>query len=165
MLTGWRYRGMGNSGFTMIELVLAILLLSILSVAVVEKWPTGLDTEAAALEFTRAVRYAQHMAMTRETKVGNPWGLLVDSGTSRYTVQRQDGVEMASDFTNRNLLEDATMTITGGPVTGLWFNGLGEPVDAAGAPLAAAVTYVIAGVESMTVCPQTGFLLRGATCP
>ena len=158
----------GVSGFTLIELVMIILLLSILSVAVVAKWPTGMDKEAAAREFKRAVRYAQHMAMTREFIAGNAWGLFVDTATSKYTIQRRDGTGPVPDFSNRSLLGDSTMTITGGPaspVTGLWFNGLGEPVNNTGVPLAVVVTYIIAGTENMTVCPQTGYIVRGATCP
>ncbi len=157
-------RGGGNgvAGFTLIELVLILLLIAILSVAVVEKWPTGMSTEAAALEFKRAVRYAQHMAMTRAFVAGNAWGLVVSG--SQYTIRHQDGSGKIPDFSDRFLLGDATMTIAGGPATGLWFNGLGEPVDETGAPLGG-VTYVIAGAESMTVCPQTGYLVRGATCP
>jgi type II secretory pathway pseudopilin PulG len=156
------------SGFTLIELIMIILLLSILSVAVVAKWPTGMDTEAAALEFKRAVRYAQHMAMTREFIAGNAWGLFVDVATSKYTVQRRDGSEKVPDFTDRSLLDGNTMIITGGPAspaTGLWFNGLGEPVsDNTSVPLSA-VTYTVAGAESMTICPQTGYIVRGAICP
>lgn len=152
----------GASGFTLIELIMTILLLSILSVAVVVKWPTGMDTEAAALEFKRAVRNAQHMAMTREFIAGNAWGLYV--AASQYTVQRQDGSEKVPDFSDRFLLENSSMTITGGPATGLWFNGLGEPIDNTGAPLGI-VTYLIAGTENMTICPQTGYIIRGATCP
>ena len=158
----------GASGFTLIELVMIILLLSILSVAVVEKWPTGMDTEAAALEFKRAVRYAQHMAMTREFIAGNAWGLFVDTATSKYTVQRRDGSEKVSDFSARSLLDKSAMTITGGPAlpaTGLWFNGLGEPVSDNTATPLGAVTYIVAGTENMTVCPQTGYIIRGATCP
>ncbi|MBV5341332.1 MAG: hypothetical protein J0665_17560 [Deltaproteobacteria bacterium] len=154
--------GKGVAGFTLVELVLIILLLGILSVTVVQKWPTGMDTEAAALEFKRTVRYAQHMAMTREFIAGNPWGLVVTA--SQYTIQHQDGSGKVPDFSDRFLLGDATITITGGPAQGLWFNGLGEPVDETGAPLGV-VTYIIAGVESMTICPQTGYLMRGATCP
>lgn len=154
--------GNGVAGFTLIELVLILLLIAILSVAVVEKWPAGMNTEAAALEFKRAVRYAQHMAMTRAFVAGNAWGLVVAG--SQYTIQRQDGSGKVPDFSDRFLLGDTTMTIVGGPATGLWFNGLGEPVDEAGAPLGV-VTYVIAGAQSMTVCPQTGYLVRGATCP
>ena len=154
----------GVSGFTLIELILVILLLSILSVAVVAKWPTGMDTEAAAREFKRAVRYAQHTAMTREFIAGNAWGLSVDAATSKYTIQRQDGSEQVPDFTDHSLLDNNAMTITGGPATGLWFNGLGDPVDNTGVALGV-VTYLVAGSEHMTICPQTGYIVRGATCP
>ena len=171
MMAGRSQKGTaGISGFTLVELILVILLLSILSVAVVAKWPTGMDTEAAAREFKRAVRYAQHTAMTRKfvacSVVGDcyAWGLSVDAATSQYTIKRQDGTEKVPDFTDRYLLGNNTMTITGGPATGLWFNGLGEPVDNTGVALGV-VTYLVAGTEHMTICPQTGYIVRGATCP
>jgi type II secretory pathway pseudopilin PulG len=155
-----------TSGFTLIEMIMIIMLLSILSVTAVVKWPSGMDTEAAALEFKRAVRYAQHRAMTREfTAAASAWGLSVTA--DKYTIQRRDGTEPVPDFSDRYLLGDSAVTISGGPAspaTGLWFNGLGEPIDGTGAP-SGVVTYTIAGTENMTICPQTGYIVRGATCP
>jgi type II secretory pathway pseudopilin PulG len=157
----------GVSGFTLIELIMIILILSILSVAVVTKWPTGMDTEAAAREFKRAVRYAQHMAMTREfTTAASAWGITVAG--NRYTIQRQTGKcapptdesekndpdKCAEEaFRNRALNDNGSISLSDGSI---WFNGLGEPVGV--------LTYTIATTECTTISPQTGYII-GATCP
>jgi type II secretory pathway pseudopilin PulG len=153
-----------NHGFTLIELISIILLVGIISVVATAKWPGDMKEEAAAKEFKRALRYAQHQAMTREYISGNAWGLTITSG-KQYSIQRQDGSETVADFTNRNLLDDAITTIS--DPGDLWFNGLGEPIDGAGNPLPA-VHYVIAGTQNITVCPQTGYVMMddgGTICP
>lgn len=151
----------GRQGFTLIELITIILLLGVISVVATAKWPGDMKEDAAVKEFKRAIRYAQHQAMTREFVGGNAWGLTVTA--NQYTIQRQDGTETVADFTNRFLLDNAGITIS--DPGDLWFNGLGEPIDENGAPLAAAMSYTIADSEHLTVCPETGYVVEGATCP
>ncbi|MBU0681189.1 MAG: hypothetical protein KKD73_07190 [Proteobacteria bacterium] len=157
---------MRNQGFTLIELISIILLVGVISVVATAKWPGGMKEVAAAKEFKRALRYAQHQAMTRQYVVANAWGLQL-LGATQYSIIRQDGLASVPDFTNRSLLNDNTITITVNPlaVTTLWFNGLGEPIDAVGTPLAAETHYTVAGSEDLTVCPQTGYVVEGNACP
>ena len=154
-----------NQGFTLIELIAIILLIGVISVVATAKWPGDMKEEAAVKEFKRAIRYAQHQAMTREYVASNAWGLAVTAG-NQYTIQRQDGSETVTDFTNRSLLDDNTLLIID-PTTagdGLWFNGLGEPIDSSGTAIGPLI-YTVAGTENLTVCPQTGYVMGGATCP
>ncbi|MDR9502280.1 MAG: hypothetical protein RI601_10850 [Desulfurivibrionaceae bacterium] len=160
-----RYPQGGQQGFTLIELISIILLIGVISVVATTKWPGDMKEEAAAKEFKRAIRYAQHQAMTREyiTTSNDAWGLEINGNA--YSIKRQVSAENVPDFTNRFLLDNSSITITISPeITGLWFNGLGEPIDKDGAPLAAAIIYTIAGSEHLTVCPQTGYVREGATC-
>jgi type II secretory pathway pseudopilin PulG len=162
-MTGGKNR---NQGFTLIELISIILLVGIISVVATAKWPGDMKEEAAAKEFKRALRYAQHQAMTREYDPANNllWGLTVTS--PRYSILRLDGT-ILPDFTNRFLLEDNTinLTVTAPATNDLWFNGLGEPVDATGAALTTEVSYVIADTENLTVCQETGYVVEGTSCP
>lgn len=151
-------------GFTLIELVLVIVILGILAVTVAVKWPSGMKEEAALLEFTRALRYAQHKALTKEyTGAATAWGIAVSAG-NQYSIKRRNGSEQAeAEYVNRSLLDDLSITL--GPVTGVYFNGLGEPINAGGVPLATSPTFIISNTSSVTICRQTGFVLEGATCP
>lgn len=139
-------------GFTLIELVMVIVILGILAVTVAVKWPQGLEERGAALELIRAVRYAQHKAMTRGyTTTNDAWGLVAAGNT--YTIRRLDGGDQAeADYVNRTL--PGKVILVAGSV---WFNGLGEPINSAtGQPLAVVTTFNI-GASLVTVQPETGY--------
>ena len=152
-----------NLGFTLIELVMIIVLLGIISVVAVAQWPTGLDEDAAVREMKQSLRYAQHLAMTRQFQGGaTAWGVSLAANT--YTLERQGGSTQApQEFVNRYLLGKNSITLTG-PAT-LLFNGLGEPIASDASPLGSPVTYTIAGSRQLSVCPQTGYVMAGGTCP
>ena len=155
-----------NQGFTLIELISIILLVGVISVVATAKWPGDMKEEAAAKEFKRAIRYAQHQAMTREyiTATSNPWGLVVNAGGTRYSIQRVDGLEIVPDFNDRPLLDDGGITISPAG-SSIWFNGLGEPTTSAGLPLNTNTNFTIAGTENLFVCQQTGYVTEGGLCP
>ena len=147
-------------GFTLIELIMVILILGILAVSAVVKWPTGMDDTAAVGEFKRAVRYSQHMAMTRAFNgIGTTWGIKISN--NRYTVQ-QRGTDCSTcatsgcavDFCQRYLLDDSSKTLSAGEI---WFNGLGEPFDAGLAAMPDTV-FTIAGSSTVTVYGETGYV-------
>jgi type II secretory pathway pseudopilin PulG len=146
----------------MIELIMVIVLLGILSATVYVKWPTGMEEVAAAKEFKRAVRYAQHKAMTREfTTAGAAWGIVVSG--DQYTVQKADSSEQAeTEFVTRCLNSESKspcdITLTGGP---LYFNGLGEPLDASGDPITGEMIFTIGASthqKTVKVSPATGYV-------
>lgn len=142
----------GQRGFTMIELVLVIIILGVLAVTVAVRWPQGLEEQGATLEFIRALRYAQHKALTRGYATTNDaWGLV--SAGNTYTIRRLDGGDQAeADYVNRTL--PGKVSLGAGSV---WFNGLGEPIDSgSGLPLAGTVTFTI-GASQVTVQPETGY--------
>ncbi len=156
--------GRRSRGFTLIELITIILLIGVIAVVATAKWPGDMQGEAAGREFKRALRYAQHQAMTRAYIVGNPWGLVVNAGGNRYSIQRFDGSEVVDDFNNRPLLDDGAITIATAD-SSIWFNGLGEPITPGGTPLILNTNFTIAGTEDLFVCQQTGYVTEGGACP
>jgi len=157
------YKTCLQRGFTLIELVMIIVILGILSAVIYERWPTGMEEAAAAKEFKRAVRYAQHKAMTRQfTSNTVAWGLTANANSS-YTLQRRGGSEQAEpEYVNRCLNSEnpppCGISLAGGSV---YFNGLGEPLDAAGNPLAVALIFTIGAApntQTVTVSPATGYV-------
>ncbi len=149
-------------GFTLIELVMVILLLGILSVSVAVKWPGSMKEAAAVGEFKRAVRYAQHLAITREfTGVATAWGITVTG--NKYTVQRRatdctdcSAADCVHDFCGRSLLDDAEITITSGNI---WFNGLGTPFNDSLAPLDDTIfTITESSGSTVTIYGDTGYV-------
>lgn len=141
-----------HGGYTLMELVLVIVILGILAVAVAVRWPSGMKEKAAVLEFTRALRYAQHKAITREfISAGKAWGLVVAG--NQYTIRRVDNSDQAeAEYVNRTL--PGNIGVAAGSV---WFNGLGEPIDTgSGLPLGAPTTFTV-GTSTVTVFQETGY--------
>lgn len=165
------YKKSRQQGFTLVELIMIIIILGILSVTAYVRWPVGMEDEAAVKELRRAVRYAQHKAMTRqydETSPGTAWGIAANG--NRYTVQRQDAdclpptaTEAADpdrcaeeEYRGRALNDDNATTLSN---TAVYFNGLGEPIDTAtGLPLAADTVFTINGARTVTVVQETGYV-------
>lgn len=163
----------GEPGFTLVEMVMIILLMATLSVAVFAKWPVGMDSQAAKLEFIQAVRFAKHMALTRQWSSANAaWGISLSG--NKYYIGRADSDCQTSCansgcadelMCNRFLLGNSALTLT--PSSGIsivLFNGLGEPIDGSGT-LLNSVSFTIAGSEQVTICAETGYVLDGGSCP
>ncbi len=162
------YRTNRQRGFTLIELVMIIVILGILSAVVYERWPVGMEEAAAAKEFKRAVRYAQHKAMTRQfTDKTEAWGIAVDATNSSYTVKRIGGGPPAEPkaeqtYVNRCLNSEnpppCAILLSGGPI---YFNGLGEPLDASGNPITVPTLFTIGAgqnIQKVTVSQETGYV-------
>lgn len=149
-------------GFTLIELVMVIVILGILSATIYAKWPVGMKETAAVKEFKRAVRYAQHKAMTRQfTTAAAAWGIAV--ATPQYTLRRANSTESAeAEYVNRCLNNDCNISITPVGNAFVYFNALGEPINTAtGLPLATDTTFTIKADDigtTVTVRQRTGYV-------
>ena len=158
-----------NQGFTLIELVSIIILIGILSVTAVARFPSGFEQNAAEKEMILAIRYSQHMAMTRQySGIANAWGIVIDPVTNRYSVGQRNQACTNNNYCNRRVLDqniDITTNITGHSI---WFNGLGQPFDDNNIPLTPGARLAIGPVgdcTALTISPETGFVQRGAGCP
>jgi len=146
--------GCGEKGFTLIELVMVIVLLSIMAVSASVKWPSGMKEKAAAFEFKRAVRFAQHLAMTRTYDAALPWGIEASGNT--YSI-RQKGGAMAEDPAGGVFPRTLPGQASFAAAQSVWYNGYGEPIDNSGAPISAATIFTITGGNQVMVYPQTGY--------
>lgn len=161
------------AGFTLVEMIMIILLLTVISVSVATKWPTDMEGRAARLELKQAIRFSQSMALTREWQgASNAWGITILN--NKYYVGRANAncvrdcsnPECAEELLcSRYLLGDDGMTIRAGSGrSSIWFNGIGEPIQRSGA-LLTNTTFTVDTNFPITVCAQTGYVLDGGSCP
>jgi len=150
-----------SRGFTLLELVMIIVLVSVLSVSAFMLWPKGMDEAAAVREFIRAVRFAQHLAMTRQyldsSLQPDPWGITINS--NQYTIKRRSGavaVDPASskEYSDKSLPGNTSISCT---VKSIWFDRFGTPVDSSGTALSSPVVCSI-GSTQVTIYPETGYV-------
>lgn len=150
-------------GFTMLEMVVVILVLSIISVTVIYNWPgTTINIDAQAREFANDIRFTQSLAMSRDERYR-----IIEASSTTYQILNSSG----STVPLPNGL--ATATLNSGLSFGAWsnltnhliaFDGRGTPyLDAAtpGTPLAVGTTYsitIIGGgnTKTITIAPLTG---------
>ncbi len=143
---------MVEKGFTLLELVLTIVLVSILAVGATALWRSGMDEEAAAREFKHALRFAQHLAMTREYNATRPWGVEVGSSGTTYSVRKKGGgyaqdPASSQEYKDRSLPGGASITCPS-----LWFDRFGAPIG-----ISSPLTCTVAG-KSVKIYPETGYV-------
>jgi len=125
-------------GFTLIELIMMIVLISILAVSVVPKF---MDTSAISLQGGAAmavadIRYTQELAMSTHT----PKTIIFTTNDTSYTV-----VSQTVDLPSRVAISSgATFT----------FNSLGEPTAGGGSSVQ--ITTVGGSTKTITVESYTG---------
>ena len=145
-------------GFTLLELVIVIALLGILSVSTVILWPSGMEEEAAKREFIHAVRLAQHLAMSRPWDASSPWGISVSGG--RYSVLKKGSSTYAQDPASSAALQDRELPggtpVSCSPVSAVWFDRFGRPLDSTGSAITSQVTCDVGGL-TVTIWPETGY--------
>ena len=152
----------GNSpGFTLMEMVLVMVLLGILSVAAFMMWPRGMKEEGDRFEVKHAMRFAQHLAMTRPYEPGNPWGFKVEPGGRTYSVLKKDGSQYALDPTTGNDMKEIPLNGGGQLVCdkdAIWFDRFGTPLDDTSlSPIASPFKCLVAG-RTIKVYPETGYV-------
>lgn len=150
-----------QKGFTLVEFVIVILLVTILSVMVVFSWQgSTITTEGQAQQVANDIRYAQSLAMT-----GGQRYRWVRVSATTYQVQNNSGtpVMLALGSTTGTLSSGATFAaFTNLPSNLIAFDGQGTPYTDTGSPGTAlsssASIPVTAGEQTSTVVisPQTG---------
>ena len=120
-----------SRGFTLVELVVVILILGILAINVGSRFFTGsaFSDRKVADELIEAIRYAQHLAMSRGGDITTSGNIRVVTTSSSYTVELFDGTSSTA-IPNPNRSGDYTVEIpSDSSLTAktISFNGLGQP--------------------------------------
>lgn len=137
-----------SSGFTVLELVIVIVILSIVAFAAFVKTPgTSVNLDAQAERLANDIRYTQNLAMARNQH----YRIVFDPAASSYTIQ--DGAEN-TDYSVT--LAPTTLTT---PLTMIIFNNKGTPYSDISTPLTNTVTITLTSGEatsSVVITPDTG---------
>lgn len=146
------------AGFTLVELVLTLLLVSVLAVSAVVSWPgPTINLRAEADRLADDIRYAQSLATTRAPRYR------INFASDRYWLSSRDGATVVAHpvIGNASVQLSTGITLTASP-SFLVFDDEGVPyVDAAlpGTPLASDAVLVLSGggeTRSVRVSPETG---------
>ena len=134
---------MKQSGFSLIELIVVIVLLGIISISVIARIDaTSFDADVAAQDLVEAIRYAQHRSMNAS---GNNYFQVQITGAGFEVTQ--NGTPIINPTTGTAPYTDndwAGQGITSDTATIIFFNSRGVPFDlATGTELAAPVTIQV----------------------
>lgn len=150
-----------NQGFSLIELIMVMLVITILAVMPLFEWPgAGINVAAQGDLFANDIRYAQTLAMSKQQRYR-----IVRASANTYQILNTAGTPalLPSGGT--------TMTLDDGIIFGSWgnltnnlieFDSRGTPYLAIGStPLSAGTTYQISltgggATKNIVITPQTG---------
>ncbi len=154
-------------GFTVIEIVMALVIMGVLAVAAGPKFfsTTTYDQRVYYDEVLNSVRYARRLAIATNSHIQ------VNLTSTSITLQyRTEGGSCAAgttfspvmDPTNRTSgyvkTAPGSTTITFSANWPIYFNGLGQALRASDCTVISSNTITIAGGNTVTVIGQTGFV-------
>lgn len=141
-----------QDGFTLVELIVVILITGILSISIAPRFfgVAAYENRRVTDELLSALRYSQQMAMNR----GGNIELVLTA--NNFTVQLSGGGNLRSPDGLRPYTKDFPDNINPNPDT-VRFNSLGQPITAAGIPLAINTTLTINGANTITIRANTGY--------
>src|SRR3990167_285538 len=149
-----------SAGVTMIELVIVILIIGILAVIAVPKWPTSVNLEFEARRLLSDIRYTQGLSMATGERYR--W---VKVAANSYQITNEAGtpIIMPSGATQIVLVDQAVFgTLSNLPNSLLAFDSRGVPYTDASIPgtaLAATATISITAsgrTRTVSITPETG---------
>ncbi len=149
------------SGFTLVELVITLIILSILATTAYIQWPGAtLTLSSAANKLAADLRYTQSLSMSANQRYrlvktsANTYQIVNSSGTAVILPSGASAVSLGSNI--------AFSSLTNIPNNLIAFDGRGVPYTDTGPPGTALATTAVftlsGGGETMTVSitPQTG---------
>ena len=148
-------------GFTLFEVILVLILISIFAtIAVIRQPSTDVSLKAGGSVLRAHIRYAQMRAMNTDEVwgivfSGANYGLFRGTAANRFILpgETQDPVNLGDD--------GISIASIAPPVSQLGFDTWGRPMDQNGLLLTAPVTLTLSKgnqQETLTVTPDTGFI-------
>ena len=145
-----------SRGFTLIELIMVLVILSVISAYAAARWSPGDSAvHAEASHLARDLRHAQSLAMTGGTRL--TFDLL---GSGGYQVSNSGGPVTDPASGDPFAWSFATGVTRGGSCGGIEFDTLGRPW-AGGVLMSGSCSYVLSGdsvTATLTLTPVTGFV-------
>ncbi len=154
----------GDAGFTLVELVVVIILVSILAVVAIPRLNTHtFDTVGLYQEALSSVRYAQKEAVAKRRVVCV--SLLPGSATVRFA-KAVGSFTCDTDLTSPRGVSPFTVTASNGvtlssapAIATLFFDPLGRPFDALNsASPQRTITISGDGTQTFVIEPETGYV-------
>jgi MSHA pilin protein MshC len=155
-------------GFTLVELIVVIILVSILAVVAISRFTgvAGFNTQGFNDRVIESLRYAQKQAIAKRRNVCVTFASAAVSFT--YASAAGSGAVCNTNLSGPagqspySVVPENKSVVTFSPVpAGLTFSALGQPiVTSSGLPLAAAQTITISGdgTRTFSVEPDTGYV-------
>lgn len=150
-------------GFTLIELVIVLIVMSIVAVFIASRASIGGNDLIAETDTLKSsLRYAQ----TRAMNDSEPWGIHIPNASS-YVLYRNNAVDTRQMLPGEKTgaaqthTLPSTVTITSGMGTTYNFNEWGTPVDASGVAVAANQSITLsdgAATSAISIVKNTGFI-------
>lgn len=150
-----------TNGFTLVELLIVIAIISILTVTVLPKWQAGgINLGAQANQLASDIRYTQSLAMTSGQRY-----YLIKQSSNTYQILNASGspITLAFGGTTMTLNSGITFgTLTNLPNSLIAFDGKGTPYTTSTSPgtiLASTATMpLVSGstTKTISITPETG---------
>jgi len=143
-----------QSGFTLLELVIVLVLASTLGVGLYLHWtPAGASLNAQAGQLARVLRHTQALALTQGRR------LTFDvQSTSTYAISDAGTVITDPQGLTQSYSLVNNVTLAGGDLD---FDGLGRPVDSGGNLISSPRTWTLSAdgaSAAVSVAPLSGFV-------
>jgi prepilin-type N-terminal cleavage/methylation domain-containing protein len=149
-------------GFTLIELIIVIVVVSILAIIPFLNWPSSsISLDGQAQQLANDIRYAQSLSMTKAQR----YRLVITTGSSSYQILNTAGtaVRFASGNTTVTLNSGISFgTLSNLPNSLIAFDGNGIPYTTTGSPgtaLAANASIPLqssGNTKTVVITPLTG---------
>ena len=147
---------MRKHGFTLIEVVILLTVISILLVSMLVRMPSV--NLYKAYNFANTLLYDLNLTKILSMSQNQRYRIVISA--SSYQIQDQNGVPVVHPETTSSVINYPTgVSVT--PTTTIIFDSLGQPYDATNTAFTTTTTLTVASSSTnqvISISPQTGFI-------